>query len=73
MTVFDDFLKISKDSPKLVQRAHKCCDHCPKISKDFRRLPKTVEEHLNKFKYNLGDKLDISESVKSVISSLVTI
>jgi len=42
----------------------------PKITQHFRRLPKTFEEdlkmfwsHTNEFKYNLRDKLDISEII----------
>ena len=45
-------------------------EHFPKIPEDFRRLPKTVEEdpkifqwYTNYFKYNLRDKLDISEII----------
>ena len=41
-----------------------------KITEDFQRLPKTFEEYLkmfrsytNEFKYNLRDKLDISEVI----------
>ena len=41
-----------------------------KITEDCRRLPKTFEEdpeifrsYTNEFKYNLRDKLDISESI----------
>ena len=41
-----------------------------KMSEDFRRLPKTFEEdpkmfrwYTNKFKYNVRDKLDISEII----------
>ena len=48
----------------------------PKIHKDFRRLPpKTFEEDLkmfrsytNKLKYNLRDKLDISEIIDILTS-----
>ena len=74
---FDDFLKISnhfvkiyKDFPKLFWRQANVPQQFPKISKDFRRLPKTFEEdpkvfqlYTNKFKYNLRDKLDISEII----------
>jgi len=42
----------------------------PKIRKNFRRLPKTFEEdpkmfrsYTNEFKYNLREKLDISEII----------
>ena len=43
-------------------------EHSPKILEDCQRLPKTSEEdpemfrpYTNEFKYNLRDKLDISE------------
>ena len=59
--VFDDFPKIS--------------DHFPKISEYLRRLPKTFEEdpkmfrsYTNEFKYNLKDKLDISEIIDILTS-----
>ena len=44
--------------------------HFPRISEDVRRLPKTFEEdpktlgwYTNEFRYNLRDKLDISEII----------
>ena len=47
----------------------------PKITKDCRRLRKSFEEdpkifrsHTNEFKYNLRDKLDISESIDILTS-----
>ena len=55
----------------------------PKVSEDFRRLPKTFEEdpkmfrwYTNEFKYNLRDKLDVSEIIdiftcEDIISSHV--
>ena len=64
--ISDQFPKISEDSPKFVRRSH---DRCRTFSENFRRLPKTFVEdpkifrsYTNKFKYNLKDKLDISES-----------
>jgi len=39
--VFDDFLKISEDSPKLVQKSH---ERCRTFSEIFRRLPKVAED-----------------------------
>ena len=60
-------------------------EHFPKISEDFRRLPKTFEEdpkmirwYTNEFKYNLRDKLDITEIIdiftcEDIISSHVRI
>ena len=45
-------------------------EHFPRISKNFRKLPKTFEEdpklfrwYTNELKYNLRDKLDISEII----------
>ena len=45
-------------------------EHFPRISENFRRLPNTFEEdqkmfrlYTNEFKYNLRDKLDISEII----------
>ena len=71
------FLKISEDSPNLSEGCTNIAEHFPKISKDYRRLPKTFEEdpkifgsYINEFKYNIGDKLDIT---KASISSLVRI
>ena len=75
--VFDDFPKISEDFPKLFrrpdERSRKFSENFqkfPKMSEDFPRLPKTIEEdtkmfrwYTNYFKYNLGDKLDISEII----------
>ena len=65
--VIDDFPKISEDSPKFVGRSNK---RCRTFSENFRRLPKTFEgdprifrSYNNEFKYNLRDKLDISESI----------
>ena len=47
----------------------------PKITKDCRRLPKTFEEDLkifqsytNKFKYNLRDKVEITEGMDILTS-----
>ena len=49
--VFDDFPKISEhfpkiceDSSKVVQGQTNIPKHCPKISEDYRRLPKISEE-----------------------------
>ena len=68
-SIFDDFpeisdqlLKISEDSPKLVERSHEFCEHFLKISEDYRRLPTTFEGkaklfrwYTNEYKYNLRD------------------
>ena len=80
--LIDHFPKISEDSPKFVQRSHKCCRtfsdnfaSLSKIAEVCRRLPKTFEEdpkifrsYTNEFKYNLRDKLDISESIDILTS-----
>ena len=63
----EDFRPLSEDFLKLFQRPDK---RSWTFSKDFQRLPKTFEEdpkmfrsYTNKFKYNLRDKLDISEVI----------
>ena len=75
--VIDDFPKISDHFPKfpeipqnLSEGRTNVAEHFPKIPEDCRRLPKTFEEdqkmfrsYNNKFKYNLREKLDISESI----------
>ena len=75
--VFDDFPKISEDFPKLFRRPDERSRtfsenfrKFPKMSGDFRRLPKTFEGdpkmfrwYTNEFKYNLRDKLDITEII----------
>ena len=50
-------------------------EHFPKITEDYRRLPKTFEEdpkifrsYTNEFKYNLRDKRDMSESIDILTS-----
>ena len=65
--VFDDFPKISEDFQKLFWRPD---ERSWTFSENFWRLPKTFKEdpkmfrwHTNKFKYNLRDKLDISEII----------
>ena len=61
--VFDDFPKIFDHFPKITE-------NFPRISEDVRRLPKTFEEgpkmfrwYTNEFKYNVKDKLDVSEII----------
>ena len=75
--ISDHFPKISEDYPKLFRRPDersrtfsKNFRKFPKMSEDFRRLPKTFEEdpkmfrwYTNEFKYNLKDKLDITEII----------
>ena len=86
------FQKISEDFPKLFRRpeersrtSSKNFRKFPKMSEDFRRLPKTFEEdpklfrwYTNEFKYNLRDRLDITEIIdiftcEDIISSHVRI
>ena len=68
--VFDIFRRF----PKIFQNCSEGQTNVPelflKISEDFRRLPKTFEEdpkmfrwYTNEFKYNLGDKLEISDII----------
>ena len=66
-TTFRRFLKILQN----LSKGHtNVTEHFPKISEDTRRLPKTFEEdpkmfrsYTNELKYNLRDKLDISEII----------
>ena len=90
--VFDDFPKISEDFPKLFRRPDERSQtfsgnfrKFPKMSEDCLRLPKTDEEapkmfrwYTNEFKYNLRDKLDITEIIdiltcEDIMSSYVRI
>ena len=77
--IFDHFSKISEDCPKFVRRSHEKLPNIfrnfPKITEDCRRLPKTFEEdpkifrsYTNEIKYNLRDKLDISETIDILTS-----
>ena len=66
----EDFRRFSKIVPKARQTFQDIFRKFPKISEDVRRLPKTFEEdpkmfrwYSNEFKYNLRDKLDISEII----------
>ena len=75
--ISDHFPMISEDFPKLFrrpdERSRTFSDNFrkfPKMSEDFQRLPKTLEEdpkmfrwYTNEFKYNLRDKLDITEII----------
>ena len=75
--ISDHFPKISEDFSKLFRRPDERSRtfsenfrKFPKMSEDMRRLPKTFEEdpkmfrsYTNEFKYNLRDKLDISEII----------
>ena len=65
--------------PKILQNLSEgrtnVAEHFPKFSEDYQRLPKTLEEHpkifrsyTNEFRYNLTDKLDISESIDILTS-----
>ena len=90
--VFDDFPKISEDFPKLFwrpdERSRTFSENfwkLPKMSEDFRRLSKTIEEdpkmfrwYTSHFKYDLRDKLGICEIIdiftrEDIISSHVRI
>ena len=75
--ISDHSPKISEDFPKLFWRPDEHSQtfsenfrKFPKISEDFRRLLKTSKEdpkmfrwYTNEFKYNLREKLDISEII----------
>ena len=68
--VFADFPKIPKIFQNCPEGQTNVPEHFPKISEGVRRLPKTLEEdpkmfrwYTNEFKYNLRDKLDISELI----------
>ena len=79
------FRRFSKIVPKARRTFPNIFREFPKISEDVRRLPKTFEEDpkmfpwcTNKFKYNLRDKLDITEIIdiftcEDMISSHVRI
>ena len=71
---FDDFPKISDHCPKIsedfLQLFRRPDERFRTFSYNFRRLPKTFEEDpkifrscTNEFKYNLWDKLEISEFI----------
>ena len=74
--ISDHFPRISEDSPN--ERCRKFSENfrrLPKFVEDCRRLPKTFEEdpkifrsYANEFKYNLTDKLDISENIDILTS-----
>ena len=75
--ISDHFPKIPEDFSKLFRRLDERSRtfpenfrKFPKMSEDSRRLPKTFEEdpkmfrwYTNEFKYNLRDKLDITEII----------
>ena len=85
--ISDHFPKISENFPKLFrmsgERSRKFSENFrkfPKVSEDCRRLPKTFEEdpkmfrwYTNEFKYNLRDKLDVSEIIDiDIVSSSIS-
>ena len=81
-SIFDDFPKISDVFLNIHQNLSKAHmnvgEHSPKISEDYRRLPKTFEVeanmfwwYTNKFKYNLRDKLYVIEINKRISSLLM--
>ena len=75
--IYDHLPKISEDFPKLsrrpAERSRTFLENFwkfPRMSEDFRSLPKTFEEdpkmfrwYTNKFKYNLRDKPDVTEII----------
>ena len=81
----EDFQRFSKIVPKARRTFPNIFREFPKISEDVRRLPKTLEEdpkmfrwYTNEFKYNLRDKLYITEIIdiftcEDIISSHVRI
>ena len=88
--ISDQFPKILEDFPKLFRRADErsrtfseTFRKSPKMSEDCRRMPKTFKEdpkmfrcYTNESKYNLRDKLDISEIIdiftcEDIVSFLV--
>ena len=86
--ISDHFPKISKIFQNCSKGQTNVPEHFPRISEifeDVRRLPKTFEEdpkifrwYTNEFKYNLRDKLDITEVIniftcEDIISSHVMI
>ena len=81
----EDFRRFSKIVPKARRTFPNIFREFPKIPEDVRRLPKTIEEdpkmfrwYTNYLKYNLRDKLGISEIIdistcEDIISSHVKI
>ena len=77
--IFRRFLTTFRRFAKILQNLSEGCtnvtEHFPKISEDCRRLPKTLEEdpkifrsYTNEFKYNLRDKVEITESIDILTS-----
>ena len=74
--ISDHFPKISEGSPKFVRRLHERCraffenfrrllqfaEDCRGLLRSFEEDPKMFRSYTNEFKYNLRDKLYISES-----------
>ena len=67
--VIDNFPKIL---PKYARRSHECCrtfsGNVPRLPKTFKEDLKIFRLYTNEFKYNLRDKLDISESIDTLTS-----
>ena len=74
MTIFCRFPTSFRRFTKILQNLSEGhthgAEHFPKFSEDYRRSPKTFEEdpkmfwcYTNEFKYNLRDKVDISEII----------
>ena len=79
LTIFRRFSTTFQRFPKILQNFSEgrtnVSEDSPKISEEYRILPKTFEEdpkifrsYTNEFKYNLKDKLDISESIDILTS-----
>jgi len=82
LTIFRRFPTTFQRFPKILQNLSgghtNVAEHFSKFSEDFRRLskiakdfrgrPKMFWSYINKFKYNLRDKLDISEIINILTS-----
>ena len=75
--VIGDFPKVSDDCPKFARRSHERCrtfsehftEGCRRLLKSFREDPKIFRSYTSEFKYNLRDKLDISESIDILVTT----
>jgi len=59
--LFEDFRRFFKTCPKVTQTLPNISENFRRWSKTFKEDPKIFRSYTNKFKYNLRDKLDISE------------
>ena len=83
--IFQNCSEGQTNVPEHFPRISEDVRRCPKMSEDVQRLPRTFEEdpkmfrwYTNEFKYNLRDKLDITEVIdiftcEDIISSHVRI